>query len=438
VTAAVSAIVLLAVCGMARPETPPTPPPPPAVPPPSVAPVPAPAAPVPVAPAVPAAPADAGPAAKPAAPAADREPLAVERFREERDGIVSVFFRIGHDSTKMIQPLLQKFLTPKGEIVESELLRTLMVRDVKENIERVVAVLQMLDAPDPQILIEATIVEISSDFNLQIGVEGLTPVPTPAPTVLRPIPDMSVYARTPASTSVFRELTCRFQPSEYVRSLQPGATPYQGAAIGFGSENKFMTFSGIVRFLSDKGYAKVIDRPRIMVKSGKPAEFFAGEKTPYQKANLVGNPPIIAGTFEWLETGVTLKITPRLIAQEIVEVDVKPSVKTVIGNVSIQLGGFVSYVPAYLERRADTQVSVPNGAEIVIGGLQRSEKTTDETGVPFLMDIPLLGYLFKRYEDKETAKNIYIVVRPTIIQDVRSMPTLVPPALEMPEPAHPK
>jgi len=362
----------------------------------------------------------------------------VERFREERDGIVTVFFQVGRENAKTIVPLLQKFITPKGELIENEPLRLLMIRDVKENIDRVLTVLRLIDSPEPQILIEATIVEVSNDFNLQLGVEGITTSPTPPATPLRPIPEMAVYTRTPESTSLFREYAARFQPSEYIRSMQPGATPYQGAAIGFGSQNDFMSFSGIVRLLSDKGYAKVLSRPRIMVKNGKPAEIFAGEKTPYLNANLVGNPPVIAGKFEWLETGITLKITPRLVTQDVVDVDLKPSVKTVIGNVAIYSSSSVNYVPAYLERRADTQVQVPDGAEIVIGGLQRFEKSTEESGVPFLMDIPLLGYLFKRHEEKEVATNIVVVVRPTVIRDVRSMSALVPPDLDLPATIPPK
>jgi type IV pilus assembly protein PilQ len=434
---------LVLAAALAEAQAPPTPPPP-TVPPPSVVPVPAPS-PVPVATApadIPAAkPADAPakpelPATRPVA-ASDREPLAVERFREERDGVVSVFFQVGRDNAKLLLPLLQKFMTPKGEMLENEPLRLLMIRDVKENIDRVVSVLRLLDAPDPQILIEATIVEVTNDFNLQIGVEGLSQTPLPAATPLRPIPETAVYTRSPDSTSFFRELSGRFQPSEYVRSLQTGATPYQGASIGFGSVNNFMTFSGIVRLLSDKGYAKILSRPRIMVKSGKPAEIFAGEKTPYLKASLVGNPPIISGNYDWLETGITLKITPRMVSQDIVEVDLKPSVKTVIGNVAIQNGGMTSFIPAYLERRADTVVAVPDGAEIVIGGLQRFEKSTDETGIPLLMDIPLLGYLFKRHEEKEVTTNIIIVVRPTVIRDVRTLSGLVPTDLMMPELALP-
>ncbi len=410
-------------------QAPPNPPPPPVVPPAT----PAPAAPV----APPAAEPPTGPLVIPPS-GTEREPLALERFREERDGIVTVFFQVGRENVKLIVPLIQKFLTPKGEIVENEAARVLMIRDVKENIDRVVTVLRLIDSPEPQILIEATIVEVSSDFNLQLGVEGITTTPTPRASTLRPIPEMSVYERAPSSTSLFREYSARFQPSEFIRSLQPGATPYQGAAIGFGSVNNFMTFNGIVRLLSDKGYAKVLSRPRIMVKNGKPAEIFAGEKTPYLNANLLGNPPVIAGKFEWLETGITLKITPRLVTQDVVDVDLKPSVKTIIGNVAINTGAATSYIPAYIERRADTMVSVPDGAEIVIGGLQRFEKNTEATGVPLLMDIPLLGYLFKRHEEKEVATNIVIVVRPTVIRDVRSMSALVPPDVEMPEPMPPK
>lgn len=428
-------------------ETPPAPPPPPVIPPAVVSPVAPPSSalsPVAPSPGAPA-PSDAPPAKPGEVPSkvdrpagSEREPLAVERFREERDGVVSVFFQIGRDNAKLLLPLLQKFLTPKGELLENEPLRMLMIRDVKENIERVTSVLRLLDAPDPQILIEATIVEVTNDFNLQIGVEGINQTPLPPATPLRPIPEMAVYTRSPESTSMFRELAARFQPSEYVRSLQPGATPYQGAALGFGSVNDFMSFSGVIRLMSDKGYAKILSRPRIMVKSGKAAEIFSGEKTPFLKANLVGNPPVISGSYEWLETGILLKITPRMVSQDIVEVELKPSVKTIIGNVAIQNGGMTSFIPAYLERRADTTVAVPDGAEIVIGGLQRSEKTTDDTGIPLLMDIPILGYLFKRHEEKEVTTNIVIVVRPTVIRDARALAGLFPADLVMPEAAAPK
>jgi type II secretory pathway component GspD/PulD (secretin) len=69
--------------------------------------------------------------------------------------------------------------------------------------------------------------------------------------------------------------------------------------------------------------------------------------------------------------------------------------------------------------------------------MQRIEKSTEETGIPLLMDIPLLGYLFKRHEEKEVTTNIIVVVRPTVIRDVRTLSGL-PTDLMMLEPAPPK
>lgn len=357
----------------------------------------------------------------------------MERFREERDGIVTIFYKVGDARGPKLIPLLNQFKTAKGQIENYEDMHTLLVRDVKENIERLETILKLLDAPEPQILIEATIVEMSNNFNLQIGVEGIDLPTLPAnPDVvtryeLQPLTERAVYTTQFNSRTLFRAASARFSPTEFLRSIQPGASPFQGAQIAFGSVTHRGSFGEIMRFLQDKGYAKVLAQPRIMVQNGKVADFSAVDKFPYTKAATVGNPPIITTSFEWLEFGVKLKITPRLVGEDVVEVEMNPSVSAATGTISIIQGQLQTLAPQYVIREAKTIVSVPSGSDIIIGGLKRREKGTVETGIPLLMDIPILGWLFKRHEEKDVESEIIIVVRPTIYHTMSSLPRLTQP-----------
>jgi type II secretory pathway component GspD/PulD (secretin) len=108
---------------------------------------------------------------------------------------------------------------------------------------------------------------------------------------------------------------------------------------------------------------------------------------------------------------VTLAIRPRAAANGDITVEIQPEVSDVMG------GGFTESLPVVLKRNVNTEVRVKDGQTITIGGLVSRTESKRETKVPFLGDIPILGYLFKTTQPETDESEIVIFITPHIIEE---------------------
>ena len=355
------------------------------------------------------------PAAKPPAQAKDpvQDDILFEKWRMERNGIVTVYYRVGHERGKLLKALLEgtsipnqvagdpraRILTPTGWVMESEPMHLMVVSDTKENIPLVEAVLRVLDVPDPQVIIEAKVIELRWDKDLEIGIEGegLT---------------SSLWMQATGSHAFLREVRAKFNPSE---ALTGG--PFQGSTFRFArADSQQGTMGGVIQAFVERGKGEILSAPRILVDSGDEATVMAGEELPYPEVVL--HPGGSTTSVKYRDTGVTLKIKPHIVGANNVHLDIDLSVTALLNYVNLPTGT----APAFTKRSAKTKVTVRNGEEIVIGGMRRKEKRTLRRGLPLLSDIPIIGALFGRYEEQETVQEILFFLKPTIIQGGREMP----------------
>ena len=333
-----------------------------------------------------------------------------EKGRVERDGLVTVVYELNHTPTappnvqglEEFQKMLQPYLSPKGRIDVSNRMSALTVTDTKEAMGQVERMLHMLHTPDQPIMIEAKVVELRWDNDLQIGFQGDLNASNAA------------WIQEPGSEAFLREFRTRFNPQAAL-----GPTPFQGSTFRFASTSAHRgTIGGLVQMFMERGKAQILSQPRVLVRADQTASIFSGDDVPFP-ASIQIQPAGTVTTFGYRSAGIKLQVTPHVAAPGQVSMRLAPEVTSTFGFVEVAPG---THAPQFTVRNVQTELLVRDGEEVVIGGLYRRDKGTLRRGLPFLMDIPLVGYLFGKIEEAETVQEILFFIKPQIIKSEREMP----------------
>ena len=162
---------------------------------------------------------------------------------------------------------------------------------------------------------------------------------------------------------------------------------------------------------SSKG--KVLQRPRIQTSHAVPAQIFVGESRPYPQGSYYGGGSFGGySTIQQLQIGVTLEVTPLINPDGLVVMDIHQTIENYAGFTDIT---GVGQVPITTRKEASAKVVVRDRDTIMLGGLIETNKSKSHSGVPFLMDIPLLGYLFRSTSTSDTRKELIVLIRPSVL-----------------------
>jgi len=198
-------------------------------------------------------------------------------------------------------------------------------------------------------------------------------------------------------------------------------------AGGFTPETFFLTADGVravVSFLNKYAEAKVISTPRTVTLDNETAKIEVTRASPIINvtagtANTTGGSQI-----QYTNLGVILNVTPRISANNYVNLKVIPEVSRVFDTVSKNLGAQgVFQADEYDIRKIETRVMIPSGHTLVLGGLVQDDVRNGNTKVPILGDIPVLGYLFRSDTKSRQKSNLVVFLTPTIVQEEDFQPT---------------
>lgn len=253
-----------------------------------------------------------------------------------------------------------------------------------------------LDQPQRQVLIEATIVEVTLSSNNQFGIQW---------------------------DAVEDNLRATFSdiPSGDIASLFPGlSVSYINTDIEF-----------VVNALASTSDAEIVSSPRLMVINNETARLQIGDQVPVitQSAVSVIDPaaPIVNST-SYRDTGVILTVSPSIRAGGMVELIVNQEVSGVAETTSSTINS-----PTITRRSIDSRLAVPDGSTAVLGGLMSTTRSVTETGVPILKDIPLVGRLFRSQGEVERRTELVVLLEPTVVQSsdpITDVPSRLRDALE--------
>ncbi len=197
-------------------------------------------------------------------------------------------------------------------------------------------------------------------------------------------------------------------------------------AKGFNPGTAFLDADGVsavFSFINQSSDAKVISAPRTVTLDNETATIAVTRQIPIlttspSSANTPGSSSIT-----YSNLGVILKVTPRISADNKVNLHVLPEVSRVFSKDTVQSGGQANTVYTFDSRTLSTTVVIPSGNTLVLGGLVQDDTRTGNTKVPGLGDIPFLGHAFRSESKDRSQNNLLIFITPTIVQDSDFQPT---------------
>jgi len=168
-----------------------------------------------------------------------------------------------------------------------------------------------------------------------------------------------------------------------------------------------------------RGNARLLARPNLMTANGQEGNFLAGGEIPVPIAQP-GQGGQTFVTITYREFGIRLRFTPVILNDSLITLAVRPEVSSLDFTNAVVIAGF--RVPALRTRRVETTVDVRPNQSLIISGLMAEEREKVRNGIPFLMDIPILGYLFSSTRWQSNESELLVVVTPTIIDPLRVRP----------------
>jgi pilus assembly protein CpaC len=182
-----------------------------------------------------------------------------------------------------------------------------------------------------------------------------------------------------------------------------------GSVAGVGSVERVTALQADIHFLIEEGAAEALARPNLVTDSGTPAAFHAGGQLPYVTSSSLGSTHV-----EFKPYGVLVSVLPVVLEDGRIRMKVKTSVSAPDPANGAFLSG--TAVPALREREVNSNVTLREGATMVLAGLTQNQRDTVAAGVPLLRRIPLLGALFRWKRTNERRTTIIVFVTPRLVQ----------------------
>jgi type II secretory pathway component GspD/PulD (secretin) len=377
--------------------------------------------------------------------------------------VVSVIALHYSDPTNMVA-LIKPTLSTRSDIIPDKRSRQVIIRTTEKEMVAVEALVAKLDSATRQVLVEAKIVQTSKDISTAKGVDwsgtlanqhvsfgnGLTSVSqvNSANVGTPPLGTASGSVSPSGSTitggngSGLVSLTTNLSTitTSLLGSPAAGGGFSLNTAKGISPATAFLNADGlqaVLSFLNTDADTKTIAAPRGVALDGSPTELMVVNNIPIfeqtQSAPASGASQGLAtvqpeydlkvGTTILNEVGVKLTVTPRIAGPTNVLLEVLPEISQQLGTVSQTLNGQNNTAPSFSRTRIRTTASVPSGFTLVLGGLDQDVATKNYTKVPFLGDMPGLGYLFRSDSKTHSRQTILIFVTPTIVQDQDFQPS---------------
>jgi len=308
----------------------------------------------------------------------------------------------------------------------------------KETMAQIREVLANLDAPKPQVLIKVVFLEVDDNKASAIGLQGNYTGANPGFGLVTGFMTNSFIqnnSTTVANGGTTTSTTFTGVPTPVRQSFNvgnnfglpaslPGTAGSGGLYTVLGKD-----FTATLQAIAAAGKAQVLSRPSVLARDGQPAQIVVGQEVylpsgvAYASVGSSGTTiPTINGTYQ--NVGIILNVTPFIGDNNLVQMILQPQTSqldtSTPGQVITYGSSFLQSSPVYAPnidiRSANTVVVTPDGQTVVIGGLIGNTKSSNESKVPFLGDIPLLGNLFKETTKSAEKQELLIFVTPHIVE----------------------
>jgi type IV pilus assembly protein PilQ len=300
-----------------------------------------------------------------------------------------------------------RILSTRGSAMAEPRTNQLFVTDIAERIDQVVQMIAKIDIPLRQVMIEARIVQASDTFGQTLGVRlggmgqgGAQSVWGPTNTNV--IANANPTAQQATSFNIADKALDT--SGQFVNLPAAGLNGFASASFAVSifnsAKNRFLNLE--LSALEADGKGKVVSSPRVVTADQAKAVIEQGTELPYQVAAASG-----ASTLAFRKANLKLEVTPQITPEGGIVLDLDIS-KDNVGQITP--AGF-----AIDTKHIKTQVLVENGGTVMIGGIYETSEQEDEYKVPFLGDIPVLGYLFKNRRQVQAKQELLVFITPKML-----------------------
>jgi type IV pilus assembly protein PilQ len=335
----------------------------------------------------------------------DEEQRRLEESRELAGPLQTKYYELSYARASDIQGLLSNKISTRGELIIDERTNTMIISDVIDRFDLLEQLIAVLDTPTPQVSIEARIIEASSNFVKNLGIQwGFRGD-------MDPFHGNQTSLQFPNSINVDGALIPQGVSTRGIGGSLGGyainlPAPSFSTALGISFANIMNTavIDLALSALETSGEGRIISSPSITTQNNHQAEIIQGRQIPVQ---TVAN---FTTSVRFQNAALQLTATPQITAEGTIIMDIN------IRNDAADFANLVNGIPPITTQSATTRVMIPDGGTTVIGGIYRTEDSVTREKVPFLHKIPILGLLFKNFSRTKQHRELLIFITPRIIK----------------------
>lgn len=304
---------------------------------------------------------------------------------------VSRVFFLNYASAKDLEPVLTKNLTKAGSMSCDVRTNSLIVIDVADNIEKVEGMIKTLDIPTMQVLLEAKIIDLRIDRSMKWGVN------------VKNLYEQRYY-RSPLDLTN-GAVTLAKPQINYGQDFGHGTVG--AGSLSFSLLSNGTAVEAVLDAVKQDSDAKLLTNPKLIVINNQEASIDIVEQIPYFESTINSGSTTITTLFK--DVGIKLKVKPQINRDGSIILQVAP-------EQSYRTGESISNVPVINTSKTTTTFMLENGETAVIGGLIRETDNKTEYKIPLLGDIPIIGFLFKKYDKEKVRTELTIFITAKVVQ----------------------
>ena len=321
--------------------------------------------------------------------------LAEKVNKSNAQELVREVVRIDHANIIKLEKSLAAFKSARtdSQITVDTRTNTLILNDLRRNVDGMLETIKVLDVPTAQVLIEAKVVEVHKSFTRELGIQwGLTGEL-----------DIQNVNKAVLSASHNSNHKGNFLV-DLAQTSNQGADSLSGLGIAMGGLLPGLDLNMRLKALETQGKGRILSSPKVTTADNKEARISSVRQIPYQVTSASGN------STDFVDAELSLKVVPHITSDNKVYMIIDTTINAADFN---QL---VGTIPTIITHGTHTEVLVGNGDTTVLGGLYESTSTDNKDKAPFFSKIPLLGLLFGSYADSDTIAELLVFITPTIIE----------------------
>lgn len=328
----------------------------------------------------------------------------VEKLQASLEGVIETI-PVNYGKASDLQNKIKDLLSEGGKIQIDDRTNTIIIRDLRRNVEDVKSLVATLDTATPQVLIEARIVEVDTSFTRELGVQwggswkngGATQIGV---TGIQDSTGASLPGQPLINTTPFGASTT---PPNFAVNLPASVGVGSGGGISFGILRDNLRLDLSLSALESSGKGKVVSSPKVVTIDNKEAVIEQGTQIPYSTVSASGT------NTQFVDATLSLKVTPHITPEGsvIMKLEAKNDSQGAVGATG---------QPAINKKKATTEVLVRDGETAVIGGILQVSRKEDQAAVPWLSKIPVLGYFFKKDTSSSSNRELLIFITPKILK----------------------